>query len=608
MIKKENGLTLIALIITIIVMIILAGVSLSLTTGDNGVLNKAKLAKEETRAGQIRDIRDIWFSDKQIAEEIGGESELLTALVNRLKKDGLLTDEEGRKILDTEEVQIGNQTISFKYNSNNTGNDLNQDSDNTDNEFNQDIDFETIIDSIATNKDTYLLEAEKKGQTGNLDIGIGTDGEVVNLSLWHYYKTDDGQSMSLGKGETCEGFLGYDEENLVNGKIQGKMPQYIYVASENKTYTVTRLESTFKELDIIELPELPETVNYIGAYAFAFTSLINVEIPNTVTTLGGLTFYNCDKLTSVTIPNSIKEFNGTCFAYCDNLENINLAQGLESIGSSMFSSCTNLKSIEIPSSVKTIGNGAFNGCVKLESVIMSEGLEKIEWYAFAGAGLTSINIPSTVTEIGKYSFSRCKQLSKISIDSQNKIYDSRNNCNAIIETATNTLMIGCNNTIIPNGVTSIEVFAFEACPELISINIPSSVTNIPKRAFEDCTGIANITVDSNNPKYDSRNNCNAIIESATNALIFGCKNTIIPNSVKSIEECAFYFCTGLTYLDIPNSVTTIKDSAFNGCKNLSDVNIPNSVTKISNLAFNSVPHITYNGSATGSPWGAKSKN
>ena len=126
MIKKENGLTLIALIITIIVMVILAGVSLSLTTGDNGVLNKAKLAKEETRAGQIRDIRDIWFSDKQIAEEIGGESELLRTLVNRLIKDGLLTDEEGRKILDTEEVQIGNQTISFMYERNNTGNGTNQ--------------------------------------------------------------------------------------------------------------------------------------------------------------------------------------------------------------------------------------------------------------------------------------------------------------------------------------------------------------------------------------------------------------------------------------------------------------------------------------------------
>ena len=125
--KTQKGLTLIALVITIIVMVILAGVSLSLTTGDNGVLNKAKLAKEETRAGQVKDVLDVWFADKQIADEIGLKSEHIDKVIERLKNDGLLTESEINEINDpnnvNKEIKIGNQIISFNYNSNDTESD-----------------------------------------------------------------------------------------------------------------------------------------------------------------------------------------------------------------------------------------------------------------------------------------------------------------------------------------------------------------------------------------------------------------------------------------------------------------------------------------------------
>ena len=123
MFKNQNGLTLIALIITIIVMIILAGVSLSLTTGDDGVLNKAKLAREETRAGQVKEILDLWVEDTKIAREIGtNDEEPIDEVINRLHEDGLLTVNEVNDIRNKEnvnkEVKIGNQTISFNYDSN----------------------------------------------------------------------------------------------------------------------------------------------------------------------------------------------------------------------------------------------------------------------------------------------------------------------------------------------------------------------------------------------------------------------------------------------------------------------------------------------------------
>ena len=138
---------------------------------------------------------------------------------------------------------------------------------------------------------------------------------------------------------------------------------------------------------------------------------------------------------------------------------------------------------------------------------------------------------------------------------------------------------------IPNSVTSIGGSAFSGCSGLTSVSIPNSVTTIGQSAFSDCSGLTNIVVESGNSKYDSRENCNAIIETASNTLIAGCMNSIIPNSVTSIGEGAFHRCFGLTSVTIPNSVTSIGKSAFWGCTGLTSVTIPNSVTEIADNAF-----------------------
>ena len=186
------------------------------------------------------------------------------------------------------------------------------------------------------------------------------------------------------------------------------------------------------------------------------------------------------------------------------------------IGSNAFWFRTSLTSIEIPNSVTIIGNSAFESC----------------------SGLTSIEIPNSVTSIGDSAFSGCSNLASIEI---------------------------------PNSVISIGTQVFANCRNLTSITIPDSIEDIGQSAFNGCSGLTSIIVDNDNTVYDSRNNCNAIIETTTNTLIRGCQNTIIPDSVTNIYNSAFTSCTNLTSITIPNSVTRINDYAFNWCSGLTSI-------------------------------------
>lgn len=294
---------------------------------------------------------------------------------------------------------------------------------------------------------------------------------------------------------------------------------------------------------------------------------------------------NYNELTSVTIPSDVysplsktyrvTSINEYTFDGCKGLTSITIPDGITYIGQDAFRGCTGLTSITMPNSVTSGAKDVLDdtqwyknqpdGLVYINNVlykykgtmpnntnvIVKEGTAAIYNYALSGCtGLSSISIPNSVTGIGEYVFSGCSGLSSIVVESGNTIYDSRNNCNAIIEKATNTLTIGCGTTIIPNSVTSIGYCAFSGCTSLTSITIPNSVTSIEMRAFSDCTHLASVT---------------------------------ISDGVTSIGAYAFSGCKSLTSITLPNSVTNIDTYAFAGCTSLTSIAIPNKVTMINEL-------------------------
>ena len=297
--------------------------------------------------------------------------------------------------------------------------------------------------------------------------------------------------------------------------------------------------------------------------------------------------------------------------------------GLASIGEYAFYCCSGLTSITIPGSVTEIEYCAFHDCIGLTSITIPNNVTSIG-PAFNGCnGLTSIFIPKNVTSIDR-SFNACSSLESIVVEEGNTVYDSRNNCNALIETASNTLIRGCQNSIIPESITTIGFSAFTQCYGLTSITIPNSVTSIENSAFWDCSNLTSISipnsvdnigessfgycgrlesivVEGGNTKYDSRNNCNALIETASNTLIRGCKNTIIPEGITTIGHSAFSACDDITSVTIPNSVTSIGDDAFGNCFNLTSITIPENVVVIDRCAFDAcsaLPSITIPNSVT----------
>ena len=326
------------------------------------------------------------------------------------------------------------------------------------------------------------------------------------------------------------------------------------------------------------------------------TGLTSVSIPSTVTTIGYRAFRGCTGLTSVSLGNGVKELGDYVFQGCTSLATITGISQLESIGRDAFEGESYDTYIpwynSLPDGLLYLGKVLYNykGTMPDNTTVnVTEGTTQIGYECFHYCtGLIGITVPKSVRSIGGYAFDGCENLSSITVASGNEVYDSRNSCNAIIETAKNTMIAGCKSTTFPSTVTDISRYAF--CGSVAEeVVIPNNIESIAYGAFYfldglrsviigkgtrivddsygpafiSCNNLRSIAVVSDNPYIDSRDNCNAIIDKATDRLIVGCPATSIPLSVKSIGKMAFYdFVNAISSVVIPDNVETIMESAF----------------------------------------------
>ena len=339
-----------------------------------------------------------------------------------------------------------------------------------------------------------------------------------------------------------------------------------------------------------------ESVTTIGTYIFRESQIVSFpefKYFKNVKTIQDGAFFGCKTLTNIEIPNSVTSIGVSAFYNCTNLSSVNIPTGVTTIESTTFYQCSKLTQLSIPSSVTKIDYGAFQYS-GLTSIILPNGLTSIGEKAFYGTSITSIEIPSNVYWIKNYAFCSCGKLSNITI---------QNGVSYLGEGA----FAGCQsltNITIPNSVTSIGDYVFQDCTSLSNIVIGEGVASIGAKAFYGCNGTLSMYGkfiesdfyydDFRNPSYwlYGSNFTEIIIGGAANKIgnniltNYGSLTSVaIGNSITSIGESAFSSCKNLASVTIGNSVTVVGGNAFGYCTSLTSITIPDNVIEIGDGSF-----------------------
>ena len=329
------------------------------------------------------------------------------------------------------------------------------------------------------------------------DIGNATL-EVPPSSVSVYSSTAPWSSFSSTIALTGEHFwykgiryfLNYDGTASVTGFNEEEMDEDVVILSHlplETPYTVTSIADRAFQSGYFDR----EQWDWVYTSAGKIKSIV---IPGTVKTIGEEAFYCCTTLKSVVLGNGIEKIERDAFN-STGLIALEIPGSVKSIGYYAFSNNTGLKTVNIPGSVKKIGDFAFYSCTSLTNVTLNEGVELIGTWAFFYSAITSVSIPRSVKEIGINPFLGCYNLVSIQVESGNPYYDSRGNCNAIIETAKNKLITGCKYTVIPEDVSIIGEASFNNVAE--DLVIPNQVTIIGKEAFANSNNLTTLTIGKN---------------------------------------------------------------------------------------------------------------
>ena len=254
------------------------------------------------------------------------------------------------------------------------------------------------------------------------------------------------------------------------------------------------------------------------------TSIEEIVLPNTVTSVGEQAFYGCNSLNTVVIPDGVVSIGNSAFIGCEKLHSLTLPANLEEIGYYAFENCSSLESIVIPDKVKKLDSGTFSFCKSLTSVTLSANLEELGNRAFEKCNsIKNIIIPDGVKSIGDNAFYNCNSLESITISASSNL-----------ETIGSWAFYNCDflkSIVIPEGVKEITTHCFYSCDSLEAVSFPSSLEKIGYGSFWGCN----------------------------------LKDIEIPDGVTEIGDYAFYICRNLTSIKFPSELKSIGEKAFTDC-------------------------------------------
>ena len=632
--KNKNGVTLIALAVTIIIMLILAGVTISTLTGNSGITTKASKAKTKSYLANIKEEYELYLSEKRMDDEY-----------------------------DLDTLYANDKTIRYEGNEVGTG-------------------IAEICSSIKKGDEKKFEIIKGKIYYVSQDKNVIPIAVELGFSINPYEITDSG----VLKSSSMNLYLVDNDGHLDLSEYEGKIKTI-----EAGAFSKVEIESGINPLQSIVLPK---GITTIGDDAFSYnTSLTSIKIPNTVTSIGKRAFQGCTNLTSIEIPDTVTYIGDYCFSGCNRLQKIKLSKKIQTINQRLLQGCSSLTEIEIPEGVKSIGYAAFISCNKLTTITLPASLTSFNGTAIAGLSrltevkvadgnnsfkfengmllskdgktmymalltLTEINVPNGVVSIvgdtlsGSSAtkiilpdtvssnlsgtvFNGMNKLSTIELSSTSKnlklvdgnlySYDGKRFIKYMGTSKTFTVPEGVETLVcrcitksmttlnLPSTLKVIEGWSLSSMSGVNLLNIPASVTTMYTYSFHANT---KLRVAESNSTYKSIDDV-LILNKAGTKVIMASKNATtynIPNTVTEIGKNAFYGCSKITSITIPDSVTTIGAGAFESCSSLTEITIPQNVTSIGSDAFvycGKLMAINIKGEEgriSGGPWGAQYGN
>ena len=632
--KRGNGVTLIALAVTIIVILILAGVTISTLTGNSGITTNASKAKTKSYLADIKEEYELYLSEKRMDDEY-----------------------------DLDTLYANDKTIRYEGNEVGTG-------------------IAEICSSIKKGDEKKFEIIKGKIYYVSQDKNVIPIAVELGFSINPYEITDSG----VLKSSSMNLYLVDNDGHLDLSEYEGKIKTI-----EAGAFSKVEIESGINPLQSIVLPK---GITTIGDDAFSYnTSLTSIKIPNTVTSIGKRAFQGCANLTSIEIPDTVTYIGDYCFSGCNRLQKIKLSKKIQTINQRLLQGCSSLTEIEIPEGVKSIGYAAFSSCNKLTTITLPASLTSFNGTALAGLSrltevkvadgnnsfkfengmllskdgktmymalltLTEINVPNGVVSIvgdtlsGSSAtkiilpdtvssnlsgtvFNGMNKLSTIELSSTSKnlklvdgnlySYDGKRFIKYMGTSKTFTVPEGVETLVcrcitksmttlnLPSTLKIIEGWSLASMSGVNLLNIPASVTTMYTYSFHANT---KLRVAESNSTYKSIDDV-LILNKAGTKVIMASKNATtynIPNTVTEIGKNAFYGCSKITSITIPDSVTTIGAGAFESCGSLTEITIPQNVTSIGSDAFvycGKLMAINIKGEEgriSGGPWGAQYGN